>query len=417
MNKKSGKRQAKRPGLIRYALLGGLISLYARLFKHQKVISALPKGLKPPYIVIGNHTTFYDFVYTIRCLYPERINFVVARKYFHFTGLGPVMKLGRAIPKSLFQSDTGTIVAMLQILKQGGVVGMFPEGQISIGGITNDYNEAIAKLIKKAGVPVVRVLTGGAYFCDPPWGKNPRKGPIESRVDLVLTKEQTEVLSVGTILEKLRQGTFIDNYRWQEATGSLYQGKDLTQGLENILYRCPCCDKAYTVETRGDAVFCTSCGMEALYGTDGHLHWKADSSFRHIGDWLAWQIQKERDDIASADGYAEVEPVTLAMLKTKGMGVEPVGSGTFSADREAFCYTGTLRGQPVCLTFPVNGIRSLPFDAGRNFQIYHKDLLYEFRPINPKWVMKIANICEALHTLPEREATSDLLPRRLRVNL
>jgi 1-acyl-sn-glycerol-3-phosphate acyltransferase len=400
MNRK--KRRAERPGRLRYALLGGLISLYARFFKRQKVLSALPKGLKPPYIVVGNHTTFYDFVYVIRCLFPERINFVVARKYFHFTGLGAIMKLGRAIPKSLFQSDTGTIVAMLQILRQGGVVGIFPEGQISIGGITGDYNDAIAKLVKKARVPVVRVLTGGAYFCDPPWGKNRRKGLIESRVDLVLTKEETEALRVGDILEKLRKATFMDNYRWLEATGSRYRGKNLAEGLENVLYRCPGCQKEYTVETRSDRICCTGCGTEARFGTDGHLHWRGQSVFRHVGDWLAWQIQKEREYILSTADYSAQEPVMLAMLRTAGRGVEMVGSGTFSVNREAFYYNGTLRGEPVCLTFPVNGVRSLPFDAGRNFQIYHNDLLYEFRPENPKWCMKIANICEALHTLPEK---------------
>lgn len=344
MKKNNGRQKAKRPGFIAYFLLGGIVSLYAVIFKRHKLVSTLPEGLKPPFIIVGNHTSFYDFVYAVRAFYPRRINFVVARKYFHFSGLGWVMKTARAIPKSLFQSDTSTIVAMFDILGQDGVVGIFPEGQISINGITIEYGETIAKFIKKAGVPVAGIRTGGGYFCNPPWGKSARRGLIESKVSLVLTKEQVRELSADAIIETIRQSIYMDSFAWQEAVGCAYRGKDLAHGLENILYICPCCKEEYTIAAEGNTIRCRNCGTEAHFGEDGHLLWINESYFRHIGDWHFWQVEQEKAQIEENDAFCVSEPVALAMLRLKGKGVDVVGSGTFCADRDAFVYSGTLRG-------------------------------------------------------------------------
>lgn len=395
MSKKKGiKRRIKRPGRIRYVLLGGIVAAYAAAVKRHRLVSRLPEGVKPPFIIVGNHTSFYDFVYAVRAFFPVRINFVVARKYFHFKGLGWVMKTARAIPKSLYQNDTGTIMKMFDVLKQGGVVGIYPEGQISINGISIENSGAIAKFVKKAGVPVVSILTGGSYFCNPPWALSARKGRVESSVKLVLTKEQVAALPVAEILEKIRGSIYHDSYAWQRAAGYVYRGDDLARGLENILYICPDCGREYTFEARGDAVICWGCGLKARYGEDGHLRWEGESRFEHVGDWQIWQIEKETEKIAANADFSVSEPVRLAMLKTEGRGVETVGAGTFTADRDNYTYTGTQYGKDVTLVFPTSSIRSLPFDSGRSFHLYHKDLMYEFVPDNPVFCMKIANICE-----------------------
>jgi 1-acyl-sn-glycerol-3-phosphate acyltransferase len=396
---KSGQRGVKRPSRVKYITLGGLVSLYAVVFKKHKLHFALPDALKPPYIIVGNHSSFFDFVYAVRAFYPERVNFVVARKYFYYSGLRWVMKAARAIPKSLFQRDLSTVITMFGVLKQGGVVGIFPEGQISINGISIDNGETIAKFVKRAGVPVVRLLTGGAYFGNPPWAKTARKGLVESRVDLVLTEEQVRELPVDEIMSRIRQSIFMNSYAWQESNGSAYRGKNLAHGLENILYICPSCAEEFTMSTEGNSIRCRNCGTEADFCEDGHLRWTNGSYFKHIGDWHNWQVEKERTEIAGKAAFCVSEPVELAMLKEAGKGVDVVGRGVFTADKEAYVYSGTLHGRDETLIFPTQGIRSLPFDTGRNFQIYKDDIFYEFRPDNPGWCMKIANICEGLHAL------------------
>jgi hypothetical protein len=48
------------------------------------------------------------------------------------------------------------------------------------------------------------------------------------------------------------------------------------------------------------------------------------------------------------------------------------------------------------------------FDMRRNFQIYHQNELYEFRPRNPVWCMKIANICDGLFAFRRRKPKAKL---------
>lgn len=400
--KNGAKNRIKRPGAVRYVLLGGIVAVYAAAFKRHRLISKLPDNVKPPFLIVGNHTSFYDFVYAIRAFFPLRINFVVARKYFHFKGLGWVMKIARAIPKSLYQNDTSTIMKMFAVLKQGGIVGLYPEGQISIDGISIENSGSIAKFIKKADVPVVSIQTGGSYFCNPPWALSPRKGQVESRVELILTKEQVEALSVHEITERVRNSIYHNSFAWQRAAGFLYRGKDLARGLENVLYICPECRSEYSIESDGDTLRCKACGISADYGEDGHLRWQGDCLFAHLGDWQRWQIEQETARIAADKDFTVSQPVRLIMLKMEGKGTVTVGYGTFTADRDQYVYTGTQYGRDVRLTFPTAATRYLPFDSGRSFHLYHHDLMYEFAPENPAWCMKIANICESFHTLREK---------------
>lgn len=394
--KKNGRCLVKRPSGVIYLFLAGLVALYAACFKRQKIETTIKGRIKPPFIIIGNHTSFYDFIYSIRAFYPQRINFVVARKYFHFPWLGGLLKSARAIPKSLYQPDMSSVIGMMDILRQGGIVGIYPEGQIATHGVTLENGDVTAKFIKKAGVPVVRILTEGAYLMDPPWGKTHRKGIIESKIDLILTREQIETLDIDTLAKLIDDSLFFDTFEWQRRTGNLYIGKNLAHGLENMLYICPKCHSEFTLFTECDRILCDRCKTEAAYGKDGHLHWKEEPYFLHIGKWCLWQVEQEKNRINESEDYFVTEPVELAMLRQAGKGIEVVGRGHWSASRKGYTYQGTLRDENTQLFFPAFATRYFPFDSGQNFQIYDKNLLYEFRPENPAFCMKAANICDAL---------------------
>ncbi len=400
--KKSRKRERysfKRPPRVFYLLLAGLVALYAAFIKGQKIETTIKGKVEPPFIIIGNHTSFYDFVYSVRAFYPHRINFVVARKYFHFPWLGGLLKTAQAIPKSLYQPDMGSVMGMLDIIRQGGIVAIYPEGQIATHGVTLENGDATAKFIKKAGVPVARILTEGAYLMDPPWGKAHRSGAVESKVDLILTREQIETSDIATLAKIIDDSLSFDTFEWQRKTGNLYTGKNLAHGLENMLYICPHCRSEFTLYTEDDRIRCDRCKTETIYGKDGHLHWKEKPYFLHIGKWCLWQTEQEKNRILESADYLVTEPVELAMLKQAGKGIEAVGRGSWSASREGYTYQGTLRGESVKLFFPAFKTRYFPFDPGQNFQIYDKNLLYEFRPENPVFCAKAASICDGLSVL------------------
>jgi len=396
----------KRPAPWIYLPLVGLANIYTRLVKRHRIYgSEIIKELaKEPILVVGNHTSFYDFLYMARILYPHRINFVVAAKYFRFPGLSLVFRIARAIPKNLFSADIRTVSRSISIIKQGGIVGIYPEGQISLGGITLPMPDGIGKLVKHLGVPVVAVKTYGGGFVDPPWSDSHRRGIVESYVSVVLKKEQLKTLSTEAIDEALKEALAVNPYQWQRQKGYRYKGKKLTDGLTNILYICPNCHSEFTLVAAGDKFTCNSCGMQTTLQGSGHFIWENTKPyFEHIGEWYAWEHQEEQKAVLADESFSYEVPVELAMYRREGDGIEAVGNGTMTIDREIYRYDGTFRGDPIQMVFPTRTTRYVPFDGGRNFQIYEDNELHEFRPNPGVLSVKAALIGETMYHLQTKK--------------
>jgi 1-acyl-sn-glycerol-3-phosphate acyltransferase/DNA-directed RNA polymerase subunit RPC12/RpoP len=395
-------KKIKRPSPWIYLPLVGLANIYTRLVKKHRFYGkeALKELVREPLLIIGNHTNFYDFLYMARIFYPHRINFVVAAKYFRFPGLSLIFRLARSIPKNLFSADIRTVARSISIIKQGGIVGIYPEGQISLGGITLPLPDGIGKLVKHLGVPVVAVITYGGGFVDPPWSNCHRRGIVESHVRVVLSKEQIQTYSAEAIDEALKDALAANPYQWQEQNGYEYLGKDLTDGLTNILYICPKCHSEFTLVTARDSLTCTHCGLKVTMQGSGHLNWENTKPyFVHIGEWYEWEHQEEEKVVLADENFSYMVPVELAMYRRDGDGIEAVGNGNMTITREVYVYAGTFRGKTVQMEFPTRTTRYVPFDGGRNFQIYEDNELHEFRPNPGVMSVKAALIGETMYHL------------------
>ena len=197
---------------------------------------------KPPYIIVGNHHSRYDYVFAIRAFYPRRITFIVARKLYLAARFHFLVKMARAIPKNLFQPDIQTIRQSFDILGNEGILALYPEGQIVINGISKDMPESCAKLVKKMKLPVFAIRTSGAYFCDSTWRKYLKHGIIDVNISMTLTSDQIKTMTIEEIDEAIGKAIYVDNFAEQEKTGYLYKGRNRAKGLENILYKCPSCN-------------------------------------------------------------------------------------------------------------------------------------------------------------------------------
>jgi 1-acyl-sn-glycerol-3-phosphate acyltransferase/DNA-directed RNA polymerase subunit RPC12/RpoP len=396
----------KRPSPWIYLPLVGLANIYTRLVKRHRFYGeeAIKDLVKEPLLVIGNHTSFYDFLYMARILYPHRISFVVAAKYFRFHGLSLIFRLGRSIPKNLFSADIRTVARTISIIKQGGIVGIYPEGQISLGGITLPLPDGIGKLVKHLGVPVAMVKTYGAGFVDPPWSNHHRRGIVESHVSVVLSKAQVQTLPLEAIDEALKEALAANQYQWQAKNGYEYRGKELTAGLTNLLYICPNCHEEFTLVTAKEKISCTSCGMNITLRGSGHFKWENTKPyFEHIGEWYEWEHQEEEKAVIEDENFSYTVPVELAMYRREGDGIEAVGSGTMTINREVYIYNGSFRGEATQMEFRTRTTRYVPFDGGRNFQIYADNELHEFRPDPGVKSVKAALIGETMYQIQSKK--------------
>ena len=77
----------------------------------------------------------------------------------------------------------------LRVLKEGGAVGIFPEGNRTLTGAQWEMTDSVAKFVKLSKVPLVLYNIEGGYGSDPRWGVSKRKGKMRGYVKLGITAE------------------------------------------------------------------------------------------------------------------------------------------------------------------------------------------------------------------------------------
>lgn len=105
--------------------------------------------------------------------------------------ISPLIKyLVAPIPKSKSLRDVAAMRSVLNVIKEGGAVGIFPERNRTISGGQWEMTDAIAKLAKFLKVPLVIYNICGGYGTDPRWGHSIRKGRMSGGVRRILSVEE-----------------------------------------------------------------------------------------------------------------------------------------------------------------------------------------------------------------------------------
>lgn len=118
--------------------------------------------LENPFILCANHQSNWDVV-ALYLACPREINFMAKEELFRFKPLGwLVSKLG-AFPVKRGQNDLSAIKTALRILKNGEVLGIFPQGRRS-ETLEQDTAKAGAVLIaSKAKVNIIPAAIDTEY--------------------------------------------------------------------------------------------------------------------------------------------------------------------------------------------------------------------------------------------------------------
>ncbi len=379
----------KRPNPIINNILGFIIKLFA-YFKGQRIIRKVK--IKAPAIILSNHTSFYDFLYTAAAMYPKRVSYLAARKMFYEPGTGFFLRLARAIPKSLMQADPAATIKALRILKKKGIISIFPEGQISPSGRSLIPAFSIAKFIKKARVDVYIVKHFGAGLVNPPWSKKSFNGRIETIKELVFSKEDLVELDLETIYK-----TVCDRLYYSASEDNInkkykYKLNDITN-LENVIYQCPSCKHEGLLAEKTKLV-CPKCNHSLPYDIYGLLDGVGvDQLFAKQEDLVKKQIDESKDYQISGE---------TRLMTFKDQTLVEVGSGRLTIKDFEYIYEGTMDGEVKKLVFLAKNIPSLPSDIGRNVQIYEGDTIYQFE-MDIKWLpTKMVHVGEYLYYLQNK---------------
>lgn len=372
---------------------------YMRLLFGYRIFNEQIAGLNPPFIVIANHTNFYDPFLLSMCI-PDPVHFVTSDAYFRNPVLKFLLKHVGAIPKTKFISDPQSIKHILRIVKNKGIVGIFAEGRRNWDGSTLPLLFPTAKLAKSLGIPVVSVLFRGACLSMPRWSKSTRKGGLTMTCTPILSGEDVKKLSANEIFDVMTASLAHDEYAWQRRAMIRYKGRKMAEKLELFLFLCPECKSDKHMESKDDAFFCTNCGYTVKYNEYGFFKPESDKLyFDNPRDWNLWQLAVLENEILSCASMERPIFEETGVTAWKGGKSNPLvkfGTGMLHLYKNRIVFTSGKSGD---LSFNLSDLSGENIQFNDQLEFYHEKDLYRFggnrRTISVyKWVRALEMLKE-----------------------
>lgn len=282
-------------------ILGALIKLisipelWAVKFKVKKERMEKAKG---PCLILMNHSCFLDMKIAFSIFFPKRFSIVCTTDAY--IGKSPLMRLLGCIPTNKFVTDVTLIGDILHSLNKNKTsVLMYPEAGYSFDGCATALPPRLGILVKKLGVPVVTVITKGAFLRDPLYNcLQKRKVNVSAHVKCILTPEEIKEKSAKELTEILNKEFTFDEFARQQSEKIEITEDFRADGLERILYLCPNCKSENTLTGKGTIISCSECSKEYELDTIGYIKaLNGDTEFNHIPNWYNWERECVKKEI------------------------------------------------------------------------------------------------------------------------
>jgi 1-acyl-sn-glycerol-3-phosphate acyltransferase len=208
--------------LFKYVLLGPLLSLLGR----PKVEGLEHVPNTGPVILASNHLAVMDSFY-LPLVVRRRITFLAKSEYFTGTGLKGWFQrwfftaVGQVpIDRTDADSAQAALNTAEQVLGQGKLLGMYPEGTRSPDGRLYKGKTGLARLALDTGVPVIPVAMIGTNVVNPPGTNMLRFGRVTVRFGKPMDFSRFEGMAGNRFIERAVIDEVI--YELMELSGQEY---------------------------------------------------------------------------------------------------------------------------------------------------------------------------------------------------
>ncbi len=323
-----------------------------------------------PFILLGNHTCFFDFLFAMYAVGPCPMRFLVARKYFLNPLFNAVLLFFGCIPKSLASDDSSSTKTMFSALRNRENLAIYPEGQVAMWGKTEPMNPSIAKLIKKTGYNVIFIRDIGSYFAYPPYGSSFKRGKIIAEVSYV-SVEEIKAMNESEVFAKIEESLSFDQYALREKNNLTYAGTDNIEAFKNMIYRCPSCMSLCSITADNNKLICSHCSLEGIV-SNASIDWsKQDIPCSLSGLYSHFIAYEKAQKIKKLSANCTV--IATDLLLNKDIVHEDIFV-TVDSD------TIQMDGKTLTISIPRTSVDFFPHDVGDNFQIYTANILYVVKP-------------------------------------
>ncbi len=374
-------------------------------YKIHYIIKDDIKKEKGPCFIIFNHSSRADHFFLHGVTYPKPCVNIVGRNEFYRQKFKLVFGLSNQIPKKNYTPDVQTIKAVSTCIKSGGSVIFAPEGLASNFGTNKPIVPETSKMFKHFNIPVYVCRLDGTFLVSTKAVQKERYGDTYATLFKLFTPEDTQKLSVEEMDDKVNEAIHFNAYEWNKKEMHKYELKnEAAKNLEYFLYKCPKCHTEYTMESKGNDLYCTKCGNGTSID-DYYLFHPYEKSVIPENP-VEWVVQERGDlikEIRSDKNYSFSDECEIGNLdptryiKTKLDTTYKVGKGKFIVDHNGVHYIGTRNNEPFEFHVPYTEIyTTITFNDAKYFSFYVKGELFDIFPSN-KTTGKFIILIEEMH--------------------
>lgn len=396
-------REEHTPNPVLYNVLKLVIKVLNLGVHTNFTYKAYPGKDEGPFVLVSNHASRSDYLFTAPACYPRRLNYVVGYNEFYRFPVNLLLRIAQVIPKRNFTPDVHSIRSIQRVIKNGGAICIMPEGMSSITGMCQPVMPGIGKLLKKLKVNVYYTKISGGYLTYTKHCLDQRSGRVDVVVDKMFDAADFANLSEAEIEDKMNMLLAHDDYIWNETAKVKFNGKgQMAKNLDTLLYMCPVCGTMHDMTCEGNRMKCNHCGNTVELDETYALKPVGDSKCpARVTDWTILEREKAAQDVRQ-EGFCFSEHVRVGVLpEYKWLSGDKTaiicGDGMLSLDAEGLHYRGNLEGKEFSFDLPTSAVPTFGMctDISR-FYTFLDGRFLEFYPDNND-VLRWDHLVEEMH--------------------
>ena len=364
--KKKQKHWVKKRHAAVFAFLRFAMAPFLWLRYHYRAEKApIRKG---PCIVLSNHQATMD-PFFISKAFPFQLYFYASDDLFNLKVSPLIRYLAAPIPKSKSVADLKAVMISLRVLREGGAIGITPEGNRTLSGRQWEMGDSVAKLVKTAKVPLVLFNLCGGYGTDPRWGVKIRRGTkFVGRVRRILTPEEYAGMSDEELFGVIKNELDVDD----TLSGERYKSRRRAEYIERALYMCPVCGSIGTIHSHGTGFCCTSCKTEAEYTEDLKIS-PPVGGYSRIYEWYEWERQEIVRRILGGEKISDGDILFRESVKLQKKIKLP--GNTVTLDKDSLM----ISGGGTETRYPLAEIDAITAVGKKKFNFYYKGKILQVK--------------------------------------
>lgn len=364
--KKKQKHWVKKRHAAVFAFLRFAMAPFLWLRYHYRAEKApIRKG---PCIVLSNHQATMD-PFFISKAFPFQLYFYASDDLFNLKVSPLIRYLAAPIPKSKSVADLKAVMISLRVLREGGAIGITPEGNRTLSGRQWEMGDSVAKLVKTAKVPLVLFNLCGGYGTDPRWGVKIRRGTkFIGRVRRILTPEEYAGMSDEELFGIIKNELDVDD----TLSGERYKSRRRAEYIERALYMCPVCGSIGTIHSHGTGFCCTSCKTEAEYTEDLKIS-PPVGGYSRIYEWYEWERQEIVRRILGGEKISDGDILFRESVKLQKKIKLP--GNTVTLDKDSLM----ISGGGTETRYPLAEIDAITAVGKKKFNFYYKGKILQVK--------------------------------------